>query len=225
MARNPEELPILIAQAGPLDGQRWTVEDSLVIGRDSACTVVVPSRQVSRYHARLTNSPEGMLLEDLGSKNGTHCNGQPVTEAVTLKDGDVLQIALAQQFVYLSSDATMPLSNSPAVEELDSAPRRLRLDKRAHRIWVNEQEIIPSLSVSQFRLLELLYERQGRVVSRKELITSVWDKEEAFDVSEQALDALVRRLRDRIAAIDPTHNYLVTVRGHGLRLENPLVEE
>jgi DNA-binding winged helix-turn-helix (wHTH) protein len=40
-------------------------------------------------------------------------------------------------------------------------------------------------------------------------------------VSEQALDALIRRLRDRLAAIDPTHTYVVTVRGHGLRLDNP----
>ncbi len=39
-------------------------------------------------------------------------------------------------------------------------------------------------------------------------------------ISEQAIDALVRRLRDRIAAMDPDHAYIVTVRGHGFRLEN-----
>ncbi len=42
-----------------------------------------------------------------------------------------------------------------------------------------------------------------------------------MDISEQALDALVRRLRDRIAHVDSSHEYIVTVRGHGLRLENP----
>ncbi|NJC95404.1 MAG: winged helix-turn-helix domain-containing protein, partial [Anaerolineae bacterium] len=40
-------------------------------------------------------------------------------------------------------------------------------------------------------------------------------------VSVQALVALIRRLRDRIAAIDPTHQYIDTVRGHGIRLDNP----
>jgi len=40
-------------------------------------------------------------------------------------------------------------------------------------------------------------------------------------ISEQALDALIRRLRDRLAGIDPTHAFVVTVRGHGLRLDNP----
>jgi DNA-binding response OmpR family regulator len=84
-----------------------------------------------------------------------------------------------------------------------------------------EVEVLPPLSVSQFRLLETLYENQGLVVSRQELVAAVWREEEAFEVSEQALDALVRRLRDRIASIDPDHNYVVTVRGHGLRLDNP----
>ncbi len=48
----------------------------------------------------------------------------------------------------------------------------------------------------------------------------MWGKA-AEGVTEQALDALVRRLRDRLAEIDPDNEYIVTVRGHGLRLENP----
>ena len=40
-------------------------------------------------------------------------------------------------------------------------------------------------------------------------------------VSEQAIDALVRRLRDRLAEVDEGHQYIVTVRGHGFRLDNP----
>jgi len=31
----------------------------------------------------------------------------------------------------------------------------------------------------------------------------------------------VRRLRDRLAEIDPNYEYIVTVRGHGFRLDNP----
>ena len=39
-------------------------------------------------------------------------------------------------------------------------------------------------------------------------------------VSDQALDALIRRLRNRLAMIDPNHQYIDTVRGHGVRLDN-----
>jgi pSer/pThr/pTyr-binding forkhead associated (FHA) protein len=80
-----------------------------VLGREATCDVVVADRQISRYHARLTPTPEGVILEDLGSKNGTHHNGVPLTGPVVLQDGDLFSVALAQQFLFLTSDATMPL--------------------------------------------------------------------------------------------------------------------
>ncbi len=222
MARNSDEFPALVAQTGPLNGQRWSVQKIMLVGREESCDILIPSRQVSRFHARFTPSPEGTLLEDLDSKNGTHCNGQNLTEPVLLQDGDVVQIALAQQFVYLSSDATLPLeSGMQEVFNLNPVELRLKLDKRSRRVWVIEKELDPPLSVAQFQLLELLYDRQGRVVSRAELIEQVWGEEDAIGVSEQALDALIRRLRDRLAALDPSHTYIMTVRGHGLRLDNP----
>jgi DNA-binding response OmpR family regulator len=222
MPPNIDEYPILTAQSGPLNGQRFPIHTSLVIGREDTCDIVVPSRQVSRVHARLNQTSEGIELEDLDSKNGTHCNGKLIDGSVVLQDGDVIQIALAQQFIFISSDATMPL-DSEQMGSLIAQPRRLRLENRSRRVWIGNEEVLPPLSVSQFNLLELLYERQGRVVERKELIENVWGEEDAVGVSEQALDALIRRLRDRLASIDPTHTYIVTVRGHGLRLDNPSV--
>jgi len=222
MARNRDDLPILLAKTGPLNGQRYPLIGNIMIGRDASCELVIPDRQVSRYHARLTASSDGVLLEDLGSKNGTHCNGHPIPEPIRLQDGDVIQIALAQQFVFVGSDATATIPLMGAQTEIAPlTPRCLIVDKRSRRVWILEQELVPPLSVSQFRLLELLYDRDGRVVDRREMSASVWGDEEAADVSEQALDALVRRLRDRLAALDPTHNYIITVRGHGLRLDNP----
>jgi DNA-binding response OmpR family regulator len=176
----------------------------------------------------LTPSPEGVTLEDLGSKNGTFCNYNPITEPTLLYDGDHIQVALAQTFTFLSSDATMPLDVDGAVAtDLVTPPQetepayRLRLDKRSRRVWISNDEVLPPLSAPQFRMLETLYEHQGKVVSRHDLIVAVWGSEEALGVSEQALDALVRRLRERIAVLDDQHTYIVTVRGHGLRLDNP----
>jgi DNA-binding winged helix-turn-helix (wHTH) protein len=225
MDPDSNDLPILIAQTGPLDGQRWMIESTLVVGREPGCEITVPNREVSRYHARFTLTSQGVTIEDLGSKNGTHCNGQPVSEPILLQDGDIIQIALAQQFLYLGSDvtATIPLeSGEMELPGFQPLVGRLRLDKRSRRVWIGNTEILPPLSVSQFHLLELLYERQGRVVERHELISGVWGDEEAVGVSEQALDALVRRLRDRLAAVDPMHSYIITMRGHGIRLDNPI---
>lgn len=219
-----EDLPIIIAQTGPLNGQRWVVRDGMTIGRDDDCDLVIPDRQVSRYHARFEIHSDQTLLYDLSSKNGTYRNGKRVEEPISLQDGDVIQIALVQYFVYLSSDSTVPLGSDfqPAdVELVESGSHRLVLDKLSRRVWIDQQEVLPPLSVPQFRLLEALYDSQGTVVSRQDLVLAVWGDKEAVGVSEQALDALVRRLRDRLAVLDPNHIYLVTVRGYGLRLDNP----
>jgi pSer/pThr/pTyr-binding forkhead associated (FHA) protein len=198
------------------------LNSTCIVGRDPNCDIPIPNRQVSRHHARFTPSSEGVLLEDLGSKNGTHHNGKLVKESIILKDGDAIQIAFAQQFAFLSSDATLPLESFeiPGIQPKPETKERLRLEKRSRRVWVGDDEVLPPLSVSQFQLLELLFENEGRVVSRTTIIETIWGEENAVDVSEQALDALVRRLRDRLAAIDPSHSYIITVRGHGLRLEN-----
>jgi hypothetical protein len=220
MESKSEDIPLLVAQEGLLNGQRWALRNRLIIGRDASCDIVVADRQVSRRHARLTPTPNGILLEDLGSKNGTNRNGEMLTDSVILMDGDSIQIALAQTFLYMSSDATLPLDGEPV---FPSAAREgsLRVDKRSHRVWIQGCEVTPPLSMSQFKMLELLYEHEGRVVSRQQLIEVVWGSEEAISVTEQALDAMVRRLRERLTDLDATHEYIVTVRGHGLRLDNP----
>lgn len=220
MEPNAVEFPVLIGQTGPLNGHRWTISGPLVIGRDVSCDVVIPDRQVSRYHARLTPAPDGVILEDLGSKNGTYCNGLKIEDPLILQDSDMLQVALVQHFVFLSSDATMPLDSGGLL--LGERIGRLRLESRSRRVWIGQQEVLPPLSVPQFRLLQVLYDQQERVVGRQELINAIWGDQEAVGVSEQALDALVRRLRDRLNAIDPDNPYIITIRGHGLRLDNPV---
>lgn len=215
MKKLSEDYPLLIAHEGPLKGQRWQLSQTLVLGRESTCDVVVADRQISRYHARLTPTPEGVILEDLGSKNGTHHNGVPLAGPVVLQDGDLLSVALAQQFLFLTSDATMPLLEGTAL------PGRLMMDQKSRRVWVNQQQLVPPLSAQQFKMLWLLYESQGQVVSRQDLVAVVWGDEQSAGVSDQALDALIRRLRDRLAALDPTHQFISTVRGHGVRLDNP----
>jgi DNA-binding response OmpR family regulator len=92
------------------------------------------------------------------------------------------------------------------------------MDQAAKRVWVMEQEITPPLSVAQYTMLELLYQNAGNVVSRDMIVEVVWSVDESEGVSEQAIDALARRLRERIAEIDPDHKYVETVRGHGFRL-------
>jgi len=210
-----EEFPILVAQEGPLKGERWPINHALMVGRDPTCDINVQDRQVSRFHARITPTAEGVTVEDLGSKNGTNHNGIELTAPVMLQDGDLLGIAVAQQFLFLTSDATMPLV------EGGLRSGRLMMDQKSRSVWVNQQQVTPPLSAQQFKLLWLLYENQNRVITRIDLVAAVWGEDQSAGVSDQALDALIRRLRDRLSSLDPTHQYIDSIRGHGVRLDNP----
>lgn len=219
MEQKTNEFPFLMAQKGPLQGQVWAIKDEIVIGRDPACDIVIDDRKISRKHAQIHfNADKKNYLTDLNSKNGTLLNGDYVVDPASLKDGDEIIIGLVQEFVYVSSDATLPLGKAPAADT--GSGLKLFIDQKARRIWIGEKELIPPLSVSQYELLVFLYERQGSVVTREEVVEEVWKNEKAIGVTEQALDALVRRLRERLNKIDPTHDYIITVRGVGFKLEN-----
>ncbi len=214
-----EEAPFLIAPEGDLKGTRWPlVNSTFLIGRGEDCDIVLLDRQVSRHHARIKRTADGYVIEDLCSKNHTHLNGVRIESEIVLQDGDEIQVALAVKLNFIGSEATLPLSVDEAIR---FGIGRLRMEVQAHRVWVNEQEIDPPLSPPQFRLLELLYKSSG-VVTRDEIASHVWPGTDGVGVSDQAIDALVRRLRGRIFEVDSECKYVITVRGHGFRLENPI---
>jgi hypothetical protein len=212
---NTQDKPLFVIKEGPLAGKSWTLDqDVITIGRGADCEIVLPERQVSRYHARVERRSQGYVLMDLGSKNGTHVNGQEVIQPHLLQDGDEVQIALYVKLSFIGAEATVPLS----FEGVTGSP--VRIDKGTRRVWVRGQELDPPLSPAQYRLLELLVDADGNVVSRDEVVNAVWPDDVEAGISEQAIDAMVRRLRDRLTEVAPDQQYIVTVRGHGFRLDN-----
>jgi hypothetical protein len=209
------ESPMLVMRNETTSGQKWTIErDVIVIGRGEDCDIVLPERPISRRHAEIRREGNRYLLRDLGSKNGTCLNGREIDGPVPLQDGDEIQIALRVKLLFVGVDATVPLVLD------DTKGPGLRLDKVGRQVWVRGQELTPPLSPAQYRVLELVFDGEGRVCSRDEIVDAVWGEEGAAGVTEQAIDALIRRLRDRLAELDQEHQYVVTVRGHGFRLEN-----
>jgi DNA-binding winged helix-turn-helix (wHTH) protein len=63
-----------------------------VIGRDADVAIPLTSPTVSRRHAKIAIAGEVAILEDLGSKNGTHVRGEAVTSPILLADGDRIHI-------------------------------------------------------------------------------------------------------------------------------------
>lgn len=86
---------LLIADSGWLSGQEFPLllkqNVPVTLGRGKRCDLVFPSTHLSRTHAQITLSNEGLLLEDLNSVNGTHLNGEKIVKA-RLSPGDRIQI-------------------------------------------------------------------------------------------------------------------------------------
>jgi two-component system, OmpR family, phosphate regulon response regulator PhoB len=87
----------------------------------------------------------------------------------------------------------------------------LRLDASAHRVEARGQEI--ALTATEFRLLKVLLERQGRVQTRSRLLSDVWGYAE--DVDSRTVDTHVRRLRRKLGV---EADRIETVIGVGYRL-------
>ena len=66
------------------------------IGRDSGCDLTITDMTVSRVHARLERTPDGWLLTDLASTNGTRVNGWRVRGQVQVRAGDLVSFGDAE---------------------------------------------------------------------------------------------------------------------------------
>lgn len=83
-----ERPPVLVHE-----GQSWLLVDGEhVIGRGEEAAVRLTAPGLSRRHARIVVDEGRATLEDLGSKNGTFCNDEPVTSPRVLHDGDAVQL-------------------------------------------------------------------------------------------------------------------------------------
>lgn len=74
-------------------GQTVDIERSeTVVGRHRECQLRIPSADVSRRHCILRIEAGELTVEDLGSMNGTHVNGERVVGVRTVQDGDKLEV-------------------------------------------------------------------------------------------------------------------------------------
>jgi two-component system phosphate regulon response regulator PhoB len=87
---------------------------------------------------------------------------------------------------------------------------RLRIDRGAHRTWVDDVEI--ELTALEFKLLVTLYDRRNRVQTRTVLLDDVWGIQ--ADITTRTVDTHVKRLREKL---EGARDYVETVRGVGYR--------
>jgi predicted component of type VI protein secretion system len=93
-------------QVGPEPGMTFGLDkNSILLGRDPVCDVLVEDSEVSRRHARLIAQSGGYVIEDLGSTNGTFVNEQRIRSMVPLKAGTTFRLGETITFSYAAIPA------------------------------------------------------------------------------------------------------------------------
>lgn len=82
---------LLRGVSGAVFGKVFPISGPLSIGRAAECDISVPADEISRRHALVKPTPEGVSVEDLGSSNGTFINGKRVQHGF-LNAGDELRL-------------------------------------------------------------------------------------------------------------------------------------
>ncbi len=114
----------------------FAVKPLIVIGRSPDCDIYLPHPSVSRYHALLERSANGLLLRDLGSVNGIFVGGKRVAESSLVREGERVGIG---PFLFTLAHGVLT--------SLDSS-RSLRLEAR------NLERIVPLKSGGTRKLLD-----------------------------------------------------------------------
>ncbi|MGA9335718.1 MAG: FHA domain-containing protein [Rudaea sp.] len=83
---------LLRGVSGPTFGKTYAVVGTLIVGRSSECDIAIASDEISRHHAKLQVTPDGVVIEDMGSANGSFVNNQRIHAPTLLKAGDELRL-------------------------------------------------------------------------------------------------------------------------------------
>jgi predicted component of type VI protein secretion system len=174
-------------------------ERELVIGRDLDCDVHFDDAAMSRRHARLAVTLEGIWLEDLGSPNGVYLNHARIAQRTRLVPGD--RFLVGQTTFSLGFTSTRPSTAPPAPARRDSKPapsqwdtKVLAVDAAGLLLGAGRAELKDALSPAPARFENGLHFVQQLLEAGEEA--------SARTLLGEALDLLVLTRPQRVLGLD-----------------------
>ena len=91
------------------------LDSEYTLGRAPTNTIAIADGSVSSNHARILRTPEGFVLEDLQSRNGTYVNGEQVKDKRVLADGDLIRLGKIIMTFNIAREGKMGETTQPEV--------------------------------------------------------------------------------------------------------------
>lgn len=153
--------------------------DSVVVGRAPDVGLCITDPFLSRRHSRFFRVGSTLLVEDLGSRNGTLVNGQAIATPTTVQPGDVVQISQSAITVH----AEVSIASEP--EEVAGDPLDATIFRRASEVLDRQRSEEASRLqnatelrsyADRLRLLNEVHQALGRSLAVDELLELILDR-------------------------------------------------
>ena len=157
---------------------------------------------VSRSHFQIDYRNDEYFIADLGSRNGTKVNNEPLKleEEFLLKDGDKISLSSGEiklVFRYIG-EGTLTVAPSTVRSSSPDSPSLVYVDTASKEVWIKGEKLTPPLAPKEFMVLALLEEHQGKVVDKDNIAITAWAERPDGDVGDHEIEQCIRRLRRRI---------------------------
>ena len=173
-------------------------QDIYIVGRLPECNLCLPFGGISRSHARFSKGNNGLwMVEDLGSKNGTILNEQPVISPTEISHGDVIWVGDISMVVLLSLPPQPPQSSYTAFSEGKTILRNV---KQLQEQWIDAESKDGNIS-SKDRTIARLKD----LVDIAKNLAGATSIEEIFSQVQQVVFRYLNSI-DRLGLLIDVHN-------------------
>lgn len=150
-----------------------------VIGRSSACSIVLHDASLSRRHARLYTATGRWMVEDLRSRNGTFVNGGRIAEPTPLAVGDTVTVGTCTITIHDRAPAMAQQLASGGETLFRPASDLLGEEREPESAAPADREAILRRSVDRLRLVNEIHDALARSITLDELLDLILER--AFD--------------------------------------------
>jgi phosphoserine phosphatase RsbU/P len=148
----------LKVQTGDTPGWGFPLDrESIVVGRDASCELVLADTEVSKHHARISHGDDGFYIEDLQSTNGTRVGDRKLTEIRRLEQGDHVEIG-STLLIFAEGDPTI-LSVLDSSSQTDAQIVAVRAEEKLGAVMQIARDLVCVLDLEGVlaKVLETLF--------------------------------------------------------------------